>query len=73
MQINWFAIFKVKVTAKAHILRFDCFYYVFWASDPLATKLDLMVHHHKLEYLVKKKMDCFVQDPPVNVCPNDIF
>ena len=34
----------------------DCgnFYCIFWTADPFATKLDLMAHHHKLDFLVKR-------------------
>ena len=31
--------------------------YFFWTADPLATKLGLMAHHHKLDCLVKR-LDC---------------
>ena len=63
--------------------KYDSFYYIFWTVDSLATKLGLMIHHHKPEYPVKKnwllhsgsrsqwrvKMLVFVQIPskPPNV------
>ena len=34
------------------------FFYVFWTADSLATKLGLMIHHHKPESPVKKKDYC---------------
>ena len=33
--------------------KYDSFYYIFWTVDSLATKLGLMIHHHKPECLVK--------------------
>ena len=35
-------------------LKYDSFYYIFWTIDSLATKLGLMIHHHKPQCLVKK-------------------
>ena len=49
MQKDWFAVFKVKVTARAHMIRIWQF----------ATKLDFMVHYHKPECLLKT-LDCCV-------------
>ena len=34
--------------------KYDPFYFIFWTVDSLASKLDLMIHHHKPECLVKK-------------------
>ena len=34
--------------------KYDSFYYIFWTVDSLATKLGLLIHHHKRECLVKK-------------------
>ena len=34
--------------------KYDCFYYIFWTVDSFATKLGLMIHHHKPEYPVKE-------------------
>ena len=34
------------------------FFYVFWTADSLATKLGLMIHHHKPECLVKELDYC---------------
>ena len=34
--------------------QYNCFYYIFWNADPYATELDLMIHHHMLECLVKE-------------------
>ena len=33
--------------------KYDSFYYIFYSVDFLATKLGLMIHHHKPECLVK--------------------
>ena len=41
--------------------KYDSFYYIFWTIDSLATKLDLMIHNHKPECLVKK-LDYCIQD-----------
>ena len=48
------AVFKVRVTVRAHVIKKDSFYYIFWTVDSLAAKLSLMIHHHKLECPVKK-------------------
>ena len=41
-------------------LECDFFYYIFWIADSLATKPGLMVHHHNIACLKKKKIDyCF--------------
>ena len=45
----FFALFKVKVTARAHMIKIWLLYF-----DSLATKLGLMIHHHKPECPVKK-------------------
>ena len=58
---DWLAVFKVKVTAGAHMIRMQQFHYIFWTADPFATRLGLMVHYYKPEYLLKK-LDCCVQD-----------
>ena len=34
--------------------KYDSFYNIFWTVDSLATKLCLMIHHHKPEYPMKK-------------------
>ena len=60
MQEDWFAIFKVKVTVRAHIIRYDCFYHICWTSDLFVTKFIWMVHHHKLKCFVSK-LDCSFQ------------
>ena len=60
--------------------KFENFYCIFWTADPVATKLGLIIPHHKPECPVEKmgllrsrsrsqrrfKMS-------VNVCPDDIF
>ena len=38
--------------------RYDCFCYIFWTADPFATRLGLLVHHHKPECLVKMLYYC---------------
>ena len=54
------AIFKVKVPARAHMIKiWLC--YVIWTVDSLATKLGLMIHHQKPECPMKKKMDYSIQ------------
>ena len=34
--------------------KYDCFYYIFWTIDLLATKLGLVIHHHKPECCERK-------------------
>ena len=34
--------------------KYDSFHYIFWTVDSLATKLGLMIHHHKQECSMKK-------------------
>ena len=53
-QKNWFAIFKVKVTARAYIIKICPFLLYRLLFDVFATKLGLMVHHRKLECSVNK-------------------
>ena len=36
---NWFTIVNVMVTARANIVKYDYFYYIFQTAGPLATKL----------------------------------
>ena len=49
-----FAVFKVKRSQWGLIWwKYDSFYCIFWTFDSSATKLGLMMHHHKLECLVK--------------------
>ena len=50
MQEDWFAIFNVKVTVTAHIIRY-CFYCICCIVDLFANKFHWMVYHHKLECL----------------------
>ena len=50
MQAEWFAVFKV--TVRAHVIRYDCFYHIYWTSDLFATKRSRMMCHHKQECFV---------------------
>ena len=45
------AIFKVKATARAHVIKMWQFLYMFWPADPFAPRLGLIVHCHKPECL----------------------
>ena len=38
--------------------RYDSFCYIFWTVDSLATKLGLMIHHHRPECVMKKEDYC---------------
>ena len=38
--------------------KYDSFYYIFWTADPFANRLGLMVHYHRLAYLMKKLVCC---------------
>ena len=55
---DWFAVFKAKVTVTHNIIKTCLFEYIIWTADP-ATELGLMVHHHKVDCLVKR-LDCSV-------------
>ena len=77
---DWFAVFKVMVTVKDHMIKIQLFY-VIWTTAPFATKLSFMAHHHKLNCLVKR-FDCSVVVKvkvterltiPVNVHVDGIF
>ena len=35
-----FVIFKVKVTVRVHIIRYVCFYHIYWTAHPFTTKLE---------------------------------
>ena len=75
---KWVAIFKVNVTVRAQITRYDCFY-IFWTNDSLLqSNLSLMVDQLKPKCVVKI-LDCSVQGQGHNeqlkiviICP-DIF
>ena len=54
LQKDRFAVFKAKVTVKEHMVKIMTIYYVFWTADPFASKVGLVAHHHKLDYLVKR-------------------
>ena len=57
MQEDWFAVFKFRVTVKAQIIKFDCFYHIYWTAYLFATAFNWMVHHHNLECFLLK-LDC---------------
>ena len=52
MQEDWFAVFKFRVTVRAGLIKYDCFYHICWTADLFATKFNWKVHHHKLECFV---------------------
>ena len=59
MQEDWFAVFKFKVTVRAHIIRYDCLSVSTISTELLiffATKFNWMVHHG---VFCVKKIDCF--------------
>ena len=33
MQEDWFPVFKVRVTVRAHLIKYDCFYHMHWTTD----------------------------------------
>ena len=61
VQKNWFSVFKVRVTARAYIIKIwlflqylnDSFCYIFGTAVPIAIKLGLIVQHCKLECVEK--------------------
>ena len=59
MPKGWFAIFKVKVTARVHMIM-TVSAIIFCTADPFVIKLGLMVHYYKPECLMKE-LDCCVQ------------
>ena len=82
MQKNLFAIFKVKVTVRAHRIKIWLFLLVdllnCWTADSLATKSGLMVHHHVCvcvwwgELLSRSRLPQKFKIL-MNVCPDNIF
>ena len=40
---DWFAVFKVKVTLKSHVIKYNCFYQLYLIADLYATKFNWMV------------------------------
>ena len=58
MQKDWFAVLKVKVTARAHMIKLWHFLLYILTANPVATKLGLRVHHHKPECLIEKLDSC---------------
>ena len=46
MQKDWFAIFKVKVSARAHMIKIWQFLLSFWTADSFAARLALIAHYH---------------------------
>ena len=59
MQEDWFAVFQFRVTVRAHLIKYDCFYHICGTADLFATRFNGMVHHHKLEYFVEKQIVVF--------------
>ena len=59
MQEDWFSVLKFRVTVRAHLIRYDCFYHICWTADLSVTSPNWMVHHHKLESFVLKLDWCF--------------
>ena len=59
MQENWLAVFKVKVKARAYVIKtwlYDLLYLL--NAGPLAAKLGLIIQHHKPEHSVQKLDYC---------------
>ena len=40
MQDDWFAVFKFRVTVKAHLIKYDCFCHICWTAYLFATKFN---------------------------------
>ena len=57
MQEDWLAVFKFRVTARAHIIKIRLF--IISSELLILLQLGLMVHRHKLDCLVKR-LDCSV-------------
>ena len=58
VQKDWFAIFKVKITARAYRSKYDCFCYILCDTGLFATRVCLIVQYRKLECLTKKLGYC---------------
>ena len=43
------AVFKLRVTVRDHLIKYDCFCHICWTPDLFATKFNWMVHLRKLE------------------------
>ena len=59
MQEDWFAVLKVRVTVRAHLIKDVCFYCICQTVDLFVTRFNWMIHHHKLEYFVEKQIVVF--------------
>ena len=66
---NWFTIFSVKVTARAYVIKIWHFLLCLLTAGPFATKLSLIVQHHKLQ-CPAGKWDYFVQGQGHNEVQN---
>ena len=88
----WCSIMSQSVMQKTNCLQFsrsrsqqgmmwsenDSFYYIFWTLGALATKLGLMIHHHKpvsceKNWITAFKVQVTMKGQNVSVCPDDIF
>ena len=49
---DWFAAFKFRVTVRAHLIQYDCFYHICWTADLFATTFNFMVRHRELKCFV---------------------
>ena len=58
-QIDWFAVFRVKVSVKDHIIKISLSDISPELLILVQLNLVLMVHHHKLDCL-RKRLDCSV-------------
>ena len=58
MQKTWFTVFSVKVTVRAYIIKIWLFLLYLLNAGQFATKLGLIVQHHKSECLVEKLDYC---------------
>ena len=72
------AIFKVKVIAKAHMIKYCSFCYIFWIADSSASRLGLVITIISLSVFCKSWITAFkvkvtAKHQNVSVNPGDIF
>ena len=46
MQEDWFAVLKCQETEGAQIIKYDCFYNIFWTADLFTNKFIFIVCRH---------------------------
>ena len=83
MQKNWFLVFKVKVTARAYISEYDCFYYLLncwpfcyqtWFDGTFSyLYAGMSCEKKKKRLLWSRSRSQWIFKVLMNVCPHNIF